>query len=130
MERDYAYRQIFLSNSASRLMALLLETGIDVQKVGYTRLDGVIAFQIGEIDQASPMLLVEKERFLPLLLSYKAPSLGGGLIRVKFLDYRKVQQAWYPFEILYSTADGITEKYTARSIKVNGPVNASLFVPK
>jgi hypothetical protein len=111
-------------------MALLLEMGIDVQKVSYTRIDGVVAYRIGETDQASPKVLVEKGRFLPLLLSYKAPGLGGGLAKVKFVDYRKVEQAWYPFEIFCSTADGTTEKYTVRSLKVNGPVSASLFGSK
>lgn len=126
-ERDYSYRQFFLANSASRLMALLLEMGIDVQKVSYTRIDGVVAYRIGETDQVSPKVLVEKGRFLPLLLSYKAPGLGGALAKAKFVDYRKVEQAWYPFEILCSTADGTTEKYTVRSLKVNGPVSPSLF---
>jgi hypothetical protein len=129
-ERDYSYRQFFLANSASRLMALLLEMGIDVQKVSYTRIDGVVAYRIGETDQASPKVLVEKGRFLPLLLLYKAPGLGGALAKAKFVDYRKVEQAWYPFEIFCSTANGTIEKYTVRSLKVNGPVSASLFGPK
>jgi hypothetical protein len=129
-ERDHAYRQFFLANSAFRLMALLLEMGIDVQKVSYTRIDGVVSYRIGETDQASPKIIVEKGRFLPLLLSYKAPGLGGALAKVKFVDYRKVEQAWYPFEIFCSTADGTTEKYTVRSLKVNGPVSSSLFGSK
>ena len=129
-EKDCSFRQFLLANSASRLMALLLEMGIDVQKVGYTRIDGVVAYRIGETDQASPKVLVEKGRFLPLLLSYKAPGPGGVLTKAKFLAYRKIEQTWYPFEIAYSTADGITEKYTVRSLKVNGPVSASLFGSK
>jgi hypothetical protein len=128
--KDYSFRQFFLANSASRLMALLVEMGVDVQKVSYTRIDGVVAFRIGETDQASPKVLIEKGRFLPLLLSYKAPNLGGALAKAKFVDYRKVEQAWYPFEIFCSTADGTTEKYTVRSLKVNGPVSSSLFGSK
>jgi len=129
-QRDYSYRQFFLANSVSRLMAVLLDMGIDVQKVSYTRIDGVVAYRIGETDQASPKFLVEKGRFLPLLLSYKASGLGGGLAKAKFVDYRKVEQSWYPFEIFCSTADGTTEKYTVRSLKVNGPVSSSIFGSK
>ena len=125
--KDGFYLQFFLANSASRLMALLLEAGIDVQKVGYTRTEGVVAYRIGENQQSGPMLLVEKARFLPLLLSYKAPDPGGTLARVRFLDYRRVEQAWYPFEIFQSTAAGYTEKCTVRFLKVNGAVSASLF---
>jgi hypothetical protein len=128
--KDYSYFQFFLANSASRMMALLLEMGIDVQKVSYTRIDGVIAYRIGETDQASPKVLVEKGRFLPLLLSYRAPGLGGAWAKARFLDYRKIEQTWYPFEISYSKEDGIPEKYTVRSLKVNGPVSASFFGSK
>ena len=128
--RDHSYRQLFLANSAPRVMSLLLEMGIDIEKVGYTRMDGVIAYRIGEADQSGPKILVEKGRFLPLFLVYKAPGLGGALAKAKFLDYRKVEQAWYPFEILYSTADGITEKCTVRSLRVNRPLSEALFAPK
>jgi hypothetical protein len=111
-------------------LAFLLEMGIELQKVGYTRMAGVIAYRIGDSEGASPMILVEKGRFLPLLVSYRPPGLGQTLIKAKFLDYRKVEQAWYPFEILYSRAEGITEKCTVRSLRVNRPVSPSLFGSK
>jgi hypothetical protein len=129
-ERYYSYRQFFLANSPSRLLALLLEMGIDLQKVGYTRIDGVIAYRIGDTEDASPRVMVEKGRFLPLLVSYKAPGPRETVVKAKFLDYRKVEQAWYPFEILYSRADGITEKCTVRSLRVNRPVSPSHFGSK
>ncbi len=130
-ERDYSYWRLFLANSASPLTALMLERGIDIVKVGYTRMDGIVAYRIGEVEETGPRVLVEKERFLPLFFSYRAPSVGGGsLAIVKFLDYRRVEQAWYPFEILYSPAEGITEKHKVRFLKINGPVNPSLFGSK
>ena len=129
-ERDNFYLQFFLSNSASRLSALLLEMGIDLQKVAYTRMDGVIAYRIGDTEETSPKVLIEKGRFLPLHVSYRASGPEGTLVKAKFLDYRKVEQAWYPFETLYSRADGTTQKCTVRSLRVNGPVSPSLFGPK
>ena len=129
-ERDNFYLQFFLSNSASQLLALLLEIGIDLQRVGYTRVDGVIAYRIGDTEETSPKVLIEKGRFLPLHVSYRASGPEGTLVKAKFLDYRKVEQAWYPFETLYSRADGTTQKCTVRSLRVNRPVSPSLFGPK
>jgi hypothetical protein len=126
--RDHSYRQIFLSNSASRLLDVLYGMGIWLQKTGYTRIDGTIAYQIGDNDEDSPKLLVEKARFLPLLMVYKSPSHPeGDLVKVRFLDYRKVQQGWLPFEITCSYGRKITEKYTVNSVNVNVPVSQSLF---
>jgi hypothetical protein len=128
--RDHSYRQLFLANSASRLMDVLYSMGIWLPKTGYTRIDGTIAYRIGDSDEASPKLLVEKARYLPLLIVYKSPSLPeGGLIQVRFLDYRKVHQGWLPFEMTCSYGQNIIEKYTVDSVKVNVPVSQSLFDP-
>jgi hypothetical protein len=126
--RDHSYRQLFLANSASRLIDVLYGMGIRLQMTGYTRIDGIIAYQIGDNHEDSPKLLVEKARFLPLLMVYKSPSHPrGDLIKVRFLDYRKVQQGWLPFEITCSYSQKITEKCTVNSVKVNVPVSQSLF---
>jgi hypothetical protein len=126
--RDHSYRQLFLANSASRLMDVLYGMGVWLPKTGYTRIDGIIAYRIGDSQEVSPKLLVEKARFLPLLMVYKSPSHPeGDLIKVRFLDYRKVQQGWLPFEITWSYGQNITEKYIINSVKVNVPVSQSLF---
>jgi hypothetical protein len=126
--RDHSYRQLFLANSASRLMDVLYGVGIWLQKTAYTRIDGIIAYRIGDSQEVSPKLLVEKARFLPLLMVYKSPSdPKGDLIKVRFLDYRKVQQGWLPFEITWSCGQSTTEKYIINSVKVNVPVSQSLF---
>lgn len=126
--RDHSYRQLFLANSPSRLMDVLYGVGIWLQKTVYTRIDGIIAYRIGDSQEDSPKLLVEKARFLPLLMVYKSPSHPeGDLIKVRFLDYRKVQQGWLPFEITCSYGQNVTEKSTINSVKVNVPVSQSLF---
>jgi hypothetical protein len=126
--RDHSYRQLFLANSASRLMEVLYDMGVWLPKTGYTRIDGIIAYRIGDSLEASPRLLVEKARFLPLLIVYKSPSHPeGDLIKVRFLDYRKVREGWLPFEITWSYGQNLTEKCIINSVKVNAPVSQSLF---
>ena len=50
------------------------ELGIDTQQVAYTRLEGTVAYRIGEKDPEKPKLLIEKARVLPLLIVYRRPD--------------------------------------------------------
>ncbi|MCU0593977.1 MAG: hypothetical protein MUC98_00760 [Desulfobacterota bacterium] len=125
---DRLFRELLIANSQKRLLPRLSEVGIDTQQVAYSRLEGTVAYCIGEKDLKKPKLLVEKARALPLLMVYQPPGQDtGGLIRVRFLDYRKVEQGWVPFEIHYFSGDRWTEKYSVHSVKVNTPLKPSLF---
>ncbi|GAF86289.1 unnamed protein product, partial [marine sediment metagenome] len=37
------------------------------------------------------------------------------------------EHTWYPFQIVYSYKDDITEEYTVKDIKANLPIDVSLF---
>lgn len=129
-EEDQTYWQLLVSNHESRLRQLLSGLEVNLEAVGFTRLDGVVAYRIGNKGPDIPKLLVEKERFLPLALFYRAP--GGttdALIRVRFRDYRKLEQGWYPFEVTLSSAGETLRKYTLRDIRINAPIDPSLFYP-
>ena len=126
---DRSYRELFLSSTQAKIYAFLGGVGVDTEKASFTRVDGTIAYLIGDEGPDSPKLAVEKARFLPLLLVYPSRLAGGTqLITVTFRDYRQVEQGWYPFEILCSSAQGWTERYRLESIKVNVPVQPSLFL--
>jgi hypothetical protein len=119
---DLLYYQLFVMNSRERIERLLLSLGVDISQTSYTRLDGVISFMIGERVPDSPKLIIEKERFLPLLISYRIPG-EDALVTVTFRDYQKTVSGWHPFEIIYKKGDSLTEKYTVQSIEENIPVN-------
>lgn len=126
---DLVFRELLIASSQRRLFLRLSELGIDTQQVAYTRLEGSVAYCIGEKDPKKPKLLIEKMRVLPLLMVYQRPDQeAGDLIRVRFLDYRKVEQGWVPYEIHYFSGDQWVEKYSVRSVKVNAPLKPSLFV--
>lgn len=126
---DRSYRRLFLASTEGRVWALLSWAGVDTEKVSLTRVDGTIAYLIGDQRPESPRLAVEKARFLPLLFVYPSRLAGtSALIHVMFRDYRQVAQGWYPFEILCSSADGWVERYTIQSVKVNVPVQPSVFL--
>ena len=125
---DQIFRELLIANSQRRLLPRLSELGIDTQQVAYTRLEGTVAYRIGEKDPGKPKLLIEKARALPLLIVYQRPGREAGeWIQVRFLDYRKVEQGWVPYEIHYFSGDQWIEKYSIQSVKVNTPLKPSLF---
>ena len=128
-EPDMSYRQVLMANSAQGLTQLLSRMGINLHSVALTRIDGVIAYRIGDKEPEQPKILIEKERFLPLLLVYKAsrPPVQE-TITVQLKDYKKVEEGWYPFEIIYTDGKAIKEIYMIHTLKANVPIDPALFV--
>ena len=125
---DQVFRELLIASNQRRLLPRISELGIDTQLVAYTRLEGTVVYRIGEKDPEKPKLLIEKARALPLLIVYQRSDQGAGeRIKVRFLDYRKVEQGWVPFEIHYFSGDQWREKYSVQSVKVNVPLKPSLF---
>ena len=114
-------RFLLLAQGPKRLLERLKLIGIDLKKVSLTRFEGRIAYLIGEKEEWSPSILVDKDRFLPLFLKYDD-------VRVHFSDYREIKErAWYPFKITYSSIWDTEEEYTIKDIVVNPPIDISLF---
>lgn len=127
---DMSYRQLLMANTGRRIEQLLAGMGIRLDTVSLTRLDGVISYRIGEKRPDGPGLLIEKERFLPLLLIYRPPNaLPGDLLTVRFRDYREQDKGWFPFEITCATDGGIEEQYTALTVLSNHPVDSAGLRP-
>lgn len=125
---DRGFWSLFLANTQARLRDLLRGAGVDLGRVSYTRVDGNVAYLLGDRREVSPKLAVEKARFLPLFFQYPSQfTPGSELVRVIFKDFRQVDQGWYPFEIICDSDAGWSERYTTLSIKVNAPVEPSLF---
>ncbi|MGD9039706.1 MAG: hypothetical protein PVH82_08735 [Desulfobacteraceae bacterium] len=128
-EPDMSYRQVLMANSAQRLTQLLSSMGVNLHSVALTRIDGIIAYRIGDKEPERPKILVEKDRFLPLLLVYRASRpLVLETITVQFKDYKKMEEGWYPFEIIYTDGQGFKEIYTIHTLKANVPIDPALFV--
>ena len=123
-----AYRQLLIANQTQRIGQILSGMGINLELVGFTRIDGVIAYRIGDKAPESPKILIEKERFLPLLIIYRSiENLTHNVIRVRFNDYRKLQEGWYPFEITYSLGQKFRETYSIQSLQANEPIDIQIF---
>ena len=109
-------------------MTFLAQMGVNLESVGFTRLDGVVAYRVGDKGPESPKLLINKESFLPLLFSYvPLRSLTQDLAIVRFDNYKPVDSGWYPYEIGYSVETERAERYFVLNIRVNPPIDASFF---
>jgi len=125
---DVTFRRLLLANSSESFMQLLLEMGINLEAVAFTRIDGNIAYRIGDAAPDSPKILIEKERFLPLQLKYwSIGDRAGALVEVTFKDYREVDKGWYPFEITHTSERWPNEAYTILTILPNTPFDPSVF---
>jgi len=89
-------------------------------------LDGVIAYRIGEEGDGNPALFIEKERFLPLLLTFRVPG-DRQLLTVRFEDFRRAAEGWYPHRISLLRAREILEQSLIRELALSGPLEATLF---
>lgn len=117
---DRSFRALFLASTPGKIESLLKGAGVDTERVSYTRVDGTVAYLIGDKKSDGPNMAVEKARSLPLFFSYPSRfTQGPETIKVDFRDYRRVEQGWYPFEILISSNAGWKERYTLQSIRVN-----------
>jgi len=128
---DAAYRWLLMANPKGEISAFLSQLGIRIWDLGYDRCEGVVAYRVGARDPEGPRLLVDKERFFPLLLSYMLPGdPEGRLVTVRFRDYRKDGAGWYPYEIEYALEDAPTEVYHILNLTSNAPIQASFFERK
>ena len=109
-------------------MTFLAQMGVNLESVRYTRLDGVVAYCVGDKDPESPKLLINKESFLPLLFSYvPLRSSNQDLAVARFDNYRQVDSGWYPYEIGYFVETERAARYFVLNITVNSPIEASFF---
>ncbi len=121
---EMAFRRLLIKNDSQSIKDLLSRMGVNLDSVAFTRLDRVIAYRVGEGAVESPKLLIEKDRFLPLLLNYRSLERSGGrMVKVRYDDYRKVEGGWYPFKITCSIGEETLEQYSVLDLQINVPVS-------
>lgn len=128
--KDLSYRRLIMAGRQSNVESFLRDKGIELEQVILSRLEGTIVYLIGNNNPYSPRLLVEKKRFLPLLISYPSTEAPDKMVTVRFQDYRELEKGWYPFQIIYSIDEQIKEIFTIQSCEVNVPINTSIYSEK
>ncbi|MBW2311431.1 MAG: hypothetical protein JRF35_10215 [Deltaproteobacteria bacterium] len=122
----FPYHFLMVAQDSRHLLKDLEELGINLDMVSLTRFRGRIAYLIGNKEEGSSRLLVDKDFFIPLLLQY-------GNVAFFASDFAQIKQGlWYPRYILYSYTganieDYIQEEYRIKDIFINPSIDASLF---
>jgi hypothetical protein len=100
----------------------LVRSGVAVGGSAYTRVDRTVAYRIGGAGGSAPALFLEKSRFLPLALVYEPPNAGvGEVVELRFQEYQKTGEGWFPHEILYTAASGVTGILRVKIVRPNAP---------
>lgn len=121
--RDMLFRRLLIANGIESIKSFLSDMGINLDSLSLTRIDGVVSYRLGDKGYDSPRLVLEKDTFFPLLLSYWiAGNSGHNMATVRFDDYRKLAGGWYPYEIVYLLGEEIIERYRIISVEVNVPI--------
>lgn len=125
---DMTYRRLLMAGDKKGILKILTEMGINLNKVGFVRYNGFIAYRLGDSDDTSPELIVGKKRFLPLFIRYRLPGdREQEMVSVRFENYRKLKKGWYPFKIEFYCMDEIKERYLIINLKVNEEIKSSFF---
>lgn len=118
---DQRYLQLLMAGSNTRFMALLSDMGIDLKEVAFDRVNETVVYRIGGKNPEIPKLFIEKRRFLPILLEYRESGWAEGpMITIRFGDYRRVKEGWYPYEVTYSRGDHVLKTYRILDLKTQG----------
>ena len=128
MKPDTSFRSLLMADSDTWVKGLLTRMGINLNAVGLTRVEETVAYRIGGKDPDAPKIVIEKKRFLPLVLTYSFPgNYGTANITVLFSDYRKIDKGWYPFEITYFDPRGFRENCVIDTLQANVPIDPAVF---
>jgi len=128
LKHDTTFRWLLMANEGTTMLAFLTQLGVNVNAVAFARLDGKVVYRIGDPSPESPKLLIDRESFLPLLLSYVSPGrLGEAQITVRFDNFKEVDSGWYPYRIDYTQGEEQAERYFVLNIRVNPSIKASFF---
>ncbi len=104
------------------LERFLLRRGLDLDTASYTRLDREPVYRVGRKGAGMPVLLLEKSRFVPLLLRYEPDRAGPGeRAEIRFEAYERHGEGWFPQRIRYRAGSGVTGSVTVRELRLNVP---------
>jgi hypothetical protein len=125
-DRAFLFHFLMLAQDPRQVLKGLEQLGVNLDTVSFARFEGRIAYLIGNKEEGSPRLLVDKDLFIPLMLQY-------GNIAFFTSDFKELKpKLWYPRSMLYSYTganieDYIQEEYRIKDIIVNPSIDASLF---
>jgi hypothetical protein len=125
------YKDIILFNSRPLLEKRLALHGVDATISSLGRLEGRPVLVLGAQypDETIPQVWIDKDTFLPLrwIVTPKTDDIHDDSLEIFYLDWRKVQQIWYPFHIKFIKSETLVREIKVLNVEVNPSFSKDLF---
>ncbi|MBW2022546.1 MAG: hypothetical protein JRI51_06715 [Deltaproteobacteria bacterium] len=120
---------MFINRPVSEMINFLSSIGIKTSRMSLTHLGAKVAYVIGRNGKRDSHILISRDKFLPIALRIWDINSPGGPFTVRFEEYRRVGEGWYPYRITCETDLGQKHQYVIQEIRPNMPIEASVFKP-
>ena len=125
------YQRLLRARTRSQLMKTLATLGVQTAISSLGRIDETVVFVIGAHypDESVCQLAVDKETFLPLrlLLTDKDIDDPGQRLEIFYHNWQKVQDGWFPTQVVFSIGDTLVREIRVVQIRVNPSIPAELM---
>jgi len=125
------YKDIILYNSRALLEKRLSFHGIDITVTSLGRFQGQPMYVLGAQypDEAVPQIWLHKDTFRPFrwIITGKTSELSKDPLEVRYLDWRQLNQMWYPMRIEFYRYDLLVREITVQHMEAVPAFSEDLF---
>ena len=121
------YKDLILFRSREILQKRLSNLGVDVKVTSLGRFQGNPAYVLGAQypDATSSQVWLDKKTFLPF--RWIMTSNATQNLEVLYLDWKKLNQTWYPMRIEFFSNGNLVREIHVQNIEVNPSFQSDLF---
>ncbi|MBW2598315.1 MAG: hypothetical protein JRC55_06905, partial [Deltaproteobacteria bacterium] len=125
------YKNVLLFKPGKMLQDKLSLLGVDVTVSSLGRFQGKPAYILGARypDETTPQVWLDKDTFRPFrwIMTSKDGKSRENSLEVRYLEWQKVKNTWYPMRIEFFMADILVREIHVQNIKVNPSFSKKLF---
>jgi outer membrane lipoprotein-sorting protein len=125
------YKDILLFKPRKMLQDKISLLGVDVTVSSLGRFQGKPAYVLGARypDETAPQIWLDKDTFRPFrwIMTSKSEQNRENRLEVRYFEWQKVQNAWYPMRIEFFMAGVLVREIHVQNISVNSSFSEELF---
>jgi outer membrane lipoprotein-sorting protein len=125
------YKDILLFKPRKMLQDKISLLGVDVTVSSLGRFQGKPAYVLGARypDETTPQIWLDKDTFRPFrwIMTSKSEQNRENRLEVRYFEWQKVQNAWYPMRIEFFMAGVLVREIHVQNISVNSSFSEELF---
>jgi outer membrane lipoprotein-sorting protein len=125
------YKYVLFIHSRRLIQDKLESLGVDVWTSSLGRYQDKLALIVGARypDESLPQLWVDKETFIPLrwILSEEQPDRQLNRLEVRYLDWGRVKNGWYPMTVEFYQNDVLVRKVNVERVETNPSFSEAIF---